>query len=274
MSGGKDTKKQSDTESTEDFVKAINEQTSDSLKCKLLALYKIQSQRDDILEKGYNEEFYSLEFGYNKEYSLINKELSDIVSSGVPIPHFWKTAIENSLFFTVNDKDKEILNFLTNIEIKHSETDKKSMTVSFHFSQNPFFDHTVLEKLYVFNKKEDTFTEAKSTEIKWKGDAPNIKIVKKKIKKGKTNSTITKEKKVSSFFNIFESKDADDEEDEEKEDDEEANLGEEADFIQNELVPFGMEFYLDLQKLAGLAGNDNDEVSEESEDEKPKKRKK
>lgn len=272
MSDTKDTKKHTDDETTEDFVKAINEQKSDSMKVQLLALYKNQSKRDDILEKGYNEEFYNLEYGYNTKYAEINKELSSIVMSDPPIPHFWKTAIENSMFFPVNDKDKEILNFLTNIEVKHSEVDKKSITVYFHFSQNPFFDHTVLEKSYTFNKKEDTYTEAKSTEIKWKGDAPNIKIVKKKVKRGKTNSTITKEKKVESFFNIFEAKDEDEEEEEEEEDKE---LGEEADFIQSELIPFAMEFYLDLQKLSALMGHDQeDEEEEEEEDDKPKKKKK
>lgn len=260
-------------EGVQEFEEAINAQTSDSLKAKLVFLYKNQERRDDILEKGYNEEFYTLEYGYNVQYNQIAKEISAIVNSGTPIPHFWKIALENSKFLPVNDKDKEILKHLTNIEIIFNEVDKKSFTLRFLFSENPYFEHSVLEKTYTFNKKEDTYSEAKSTEINWKGDAPNKKIVKKKIKKGKTNSTITKEKKVDSFFNIFEAKEEDeDEDDNEEKEDEDDELGSEADFFLNDLVPFAMEYYLDLQKLSSIK-DDGDEEEEDDEEEKPKKKK-
>ena len=276
MIKNKDTDKTPEEDSTQEFVEAINEQKSDSLKAKLLALYKNQTRRDELLEKGYNESFYNLEYSYNLQYHNINKELSSIVLSGTPIPNYWKVAIENSKYFPVNDKDKEILKHLTNIEIKHHETDKKSVTVTFTFSKNDFFEHSILEKSYTFNKKEDTFTEAKSTEIKWTGQAPNIKTIKKKIKKGKTTSTITKEKKVESFFNIFESKEKEDEEEEEEEETEDDDLGTEADFLVNDLVPFSMEYFLDLQKLSALDGLDggDDEGDDEGDDDKPKKYKK
>lgn len=275
----KDTKPEEDT-STKDFSDAINEIKDDSLKLKLLALYQNQTKRDEILEKGYNEEFYALEHKYNKQYSELNKELSNIVNSGTKIPEFWKTAIENSKYFQINEKDKEILKYLTNVEVSHSEDDKKSVTVTFHFSPNDFFEHSSLEKTYIFNKKEDNYTEAKSTEIKWLGTAPNIKTVKKKIKKGKTTSTITREKKVESFFNIFESKEKEEEEedDEEEDLDNEDDLGTEADFIVNDLVPFAMEYYLDLQKL-GLIDDfdhdhDHDEDDEDCDDDNKRKHKK
>ena len=247
----KDTSKPKEEDSTQEFADAINELKDDALKLKLVAIYQNQVKRDEILEKGYNEEFYALEHKYNKQYSELNKELSNIINSDTKIPEFWKTAIENSKYFQINEKDKEILKYLTNIEVAHSEDDKKSVTVSFHFSNNDFFEHKVLEKTYIFNKKEDNYTEAKSTEIKWLGTAPNIKTVKKKIKKGKTTSTITKEKKVDSFFNIFESKEKEDEEENEEDEDldNEDDLGTEADFIVNDLIPFAMEYYLDLQKL-------------------------
>lgn len=248
-----------------EFATAINASTSDSLKAKLLGLYKNQRVRDDLLEKGYNEEFYSLEYKYNLEYFQINKQISEIINQGTPIPFYWKTAIENAKFFPVNDKDKEILKYVTNIEIKHDENDKKSFTAYFTFSQNSFFDHTVLEKAYKFNKKEDGYTESKATEIKWKGEAPNIKVVKKKMKKGKNVSTVTKEKKVASFFNIFDNEDEDEEDDDENEDGS-PDLSSEADFIQNDLIPFSMEYYLDVQKLSAI-DDMADEMSENSEEE-------
>lgn len=250
-------------------------QKTDSIKTKLLALYKNQQVRDGILEKGYNEDFYNLEFKYNLQYSLINKEISEIVNQNTPIPNYWKVVVENSKFFTVNDKDKEILKYLTNVEIKHDETDKKSFTAYFTFSPNSFFDETVIQKYYKFNKKEDSYTESTSTQIKWKGDAPNVKVIKKKIKKGKNVSTVTKEKKVKSFFNIFEDENDDEDTDDDKGDEDETNLSSEADFIQNDMIPFSMEYYLDLQKLSGIDDHvDEAEDVEDSDDEGKKKKKK
>jgi len=268
MSDGKDKKLTEEQENIKEFTDAINEQKTDSLKAKLVFLYKNQQVRDDILEKGYNEDFYNLEFGYNKQYLDINKEIQDIVNEGSAIPNYWKTAIENAKFFKINDVDKEILKSLTNIEIKYDEADKKSFTIFFHFNENSFFEHKILEKTYNFNKKEDAYTTSKSTEIKWKGDAPNIKLVKKKMKKGKSVSTITKEKKVDSFFNIFE--DENEEEEEEKDND----LSTEADFFQNDLIPFSMEYYLDLQKFGNIDDNYGDDEEDEEDEEAGDKKKK
>jgi len=254
-----------------EFTQAINDQPSNSVKVKLLALYKNQQTRDDLLEKGYNEEFYNLEYKYNQEYMKINKEISEIINKDTPIENYWKIAIENAKFFPVNDKDKEILKFLTNIEVIHDPADKKSFTAYFYFAKNLFFDHSILEKAYKFNKKEDSYTESKATEIKWKGSAPNIKLVKKKVKKGKNINTIIKEKTCPSFFNIFVEKE---EEDNEEEKEDEPDLNSEADFIQNDLVPFSMEYYLDLQKLSGIDDGFNDDEEEENSDDESKKKKK
>ncbi len=270
-----ESKKSPEEQSAEDFAEAINQQSSESLKVKLLALYKNQNQRDDILEQGYNESFYAIEYGYHIKYNEINKEISSVINQGVRIPEYWRKVIENSKFFTVNDKDKEILKHLIDIEIKHDEADKKSFIVYFIFESNSFFDETVLEKQYIFNKKEDAYLEAKSKEINWKGSPPNIKMVKKKIKKGKTSSTITKEKKVDSFFNIFEAKQDDDEdEDNEEKEDDENDISSEAEFVLNDLVPFSMEYYLDIQKLSALDDQIDEDEDEDDEDDNAKGSKK
>merc|ERR1711865_49230 len=81
---------------------------SQSLKTKLVAVYKNQIARDDILEKGYNEEFYALEFGYNQQYINLNNDIQNIITEGTPIPNYWNVVVDNSKFFPLNDKDKEI----------------------------------------------------------------------------------------------------------------------------------------------------------------------
>jgi nucleosome assembly protein 1-like 1 len=277
MTTKEDNKKTVEEETAEEYTEAINQQKTDSLKVKFLSLYKNQNQRDEILEKGYNESFYNLEYQYAQQYIEINKEISKIVSEGTPIPNYWGKSIENAKFFPLNDKDKEILKHLKNIEVKYDEQDKKSFTAFFHFEQNSFFDLTVLKKTYKFDKKDDSYTESIGTQIEWKGDAPNIKLVKKKIKKGKTTSTITKEKKVESFFNIFESKKKEDDEDEDEDQDDEGmdeDISAEAEFVLNDLVPFSMEYYLDIQKLGDLEDMGADDEESEEEDDKPKKKKK
>ena len=270
------TKLSEEEQTANEFAEAINLQKTDSMKVKLLHLYSNQHKRDEILEKGYNEEYYTLEYAYNQRYSEINNETSSIVGSGVPIPLYWRTVIENAKFWEVNEKDKEILKYLTNVEVVINEQDKKSITVFFHFTQNSFFDHTVLSKMYKFSKKDDKYSESKSTEIVWKGDNPTLKIVKKKIKKGKNVSVVTKEKKVNSFFGLFEDKEADQEDNEEEEeaDQDKPDLSSEAEFIINDLVPFSVEYYLNLMKFAddGFAMPDGDD-EDDDEDQKPKKKK-
>lgn len=277
MTTKEDNKKTVEEETAEEYTEAINQQKTESLKVKFLSLYKNQNQRDEILEKGYNESFYNLEYQYAQQYIEINKEISKIVTEGTPIPNYWGKSIENAKFFPLNDKDKEILKHLKNIEVKYEGSDKKSFTALFHFEPNSYFDLPVLSKTYKFDKKEDAYTESVGTQIEWKGDAPNIKLVKKKIKKGKTTSTITKEKKVDSFFNIFESKnkeDDDEEEDEKDEDGMDEDISSEAEFVLNDLVPFSMEYYLDIQKLGDLEDMGADDEESEEEDDKPKKKKK
>ena len=59
------------------------------------------------------------------------------------------------------------------------------------------------------------------------------------------------------------------------EENEENDISQEADFIQNDLIPFSMEYYLDLQKLSNVDNmpEDDDEEAEEEEDNKKKKHK-
>lgn len=261
-------------ESTKEFEDAIQVQSSDSLKAKLVYLYKNQSLRDEILGKGYNEDFYSLEHGYNLEYVQIFRQIRDIINTGNPIPFYWRTAIINSKFFPVNKKDKEVLAHLTNIDAKLNLDDKKSFMLIFEFSQNPYFNHPFLEKTYTFDRKEDSFKASNMTQICWNTDAPNKKKVIKKVKKGKTNTKITKEKKVESFFNIFEHKEEPNEEEDESEE-ESDEVSSEADFFMEDLLPYSLEHYLDFQKFShehhdGCCSDDH----EEDDEDKPHKRKK
>lgn len=101
------------------------------------------------------------------------------------IPEFWKNAISNAQFFPVNDKDKEILIHLKNIELDLS-SDKLDFTINFYFETNEFFDHQKLSKTYIYDPDMYCPVSANATEIEWKeGKNPTLKIKTKKIKSNK-----------------------------------------------------------------------------------------
>ena len=52
-----------------------------------------------------------------------------------------------------------------------------------------------------------------------------------------------------------------------------AGLSSEADFVQNDLIPFSMEYYLDLQKLSSVINDGGDDDEEDEEEDKPKRKK-
>jgi hypothetical protein len=106
------------------------------------------------------------------------------VNNNTSITNYWRKALVNAKYFEVNEKDELVLNFLSDITIEFKE-DKKSFTAFFHFKQNPYFDATILEKTYLFNKKEDTYDKCTSPVIEWKDTPPNKKKVTKKIKSTK-----------------------------------------------------------------------------------------
>lgn len=81
----------------------------------------------------------------------------------------------------------------------------------------------------------------------------------KENKKGEKVNTITSEKPCPSFFDIFLDID-----DEKREDNNEPDITSEADFIQNDLIPFSMEYFIDIQKLNQLS--EDAEIAEINDD--------
>lgn len=196
----------------------------------------------------------------------------------VGIPEYWGKAIGNTDQFSpiVNDKDKKILRHLTNVTADIKETG--DFTLNFHFSQNEFFDATLLTREHILNQKDNSIEKIVSTEINWKSDElnPTIEKKQKKVKNKKTKDvkTVTKTEEVPSFFSFFKSydvsnkkpEDKDDEDDEDEEDEFEI-INEEYEvglFVKEELIPYSIEYYLDMNKTD--MGDMEDEEDMEEED--------
>lgn len=178
------------------------------------------------------------------------------------------------------EKDRAILNYLIDIRLELHEHDN-GYTLIFDFEPNSYFSNTTLTKKYHMSS-HNIIEKCEGCEIKWTaGSDPTKMKKKKKQKKGgkKTNVTVTV--KCDSFFNFFETIDANDEEqpkDEKDSDEEHAHgFGEKMDAdlelgncFKDDLIPLALEYYLGVIEQE----DDDDYGDEDEEDEKEKPAKK
>ncbi len=212
-------------------VEKINKIKSNSLKVKLLSLNLYRNQIIKLKNTDLSKESYPLKQIYDKKYFDIYTKISDIVSTNdislyenllteedykeyeinkeenteiKLIQNFWLNALENSKFFKINDKDKEVLEFLKSIKMEKIEEGK--IKLIFEFFDNDFFNNKTISKIYNFDYENDgkVFKTEYDT-INWKNDNVNPSLKKKIIKVKKGKKVITKEKltDVESFFDIF-----------------------------------------------------------------------
>merc|ERR1712151_1387234 len=169
----------------------------------------------------------------------------------VGIPGYWGKALGNSDQFApiMNEKDKKILQHLTNVTADIKETG--DFTLSFTFSPNDYFEQSLLTREHILNPQDNSPEKIVSTEVTWKSDEMNPTIEKKqkkvKNKKTKETKTVTKTEEVSSFFSFFKSYDISNKtkDDKEEDEDEEYEVGL---FVKEELIPYSIEYYLDMNK--------------------------
>lgn len=243
------------------------------------------------IEESYEKEFQTLKSGFDVKYRECYDQISAIVKGEVTtpqisaeektkygitegnegeagIPDYWMTAIKNSNYLMINEKDEEILKFLKDCRMKQADPSKADFTVEFEFAPNDFFSETVLTKTYFFDEKTEELTKTQGCPISWKSQDknPRIKVATKKVKKGKKTETKTTEKLVPSFFDIFA--------DESKG---EFMLADEGNFFREDFFANSLEYYLNLFPEEDDDFEDEemeDEEDEEDEEDKKDKKKK
>ncbi|XP_030220987.1 nucleosome assembly protein 1-like 4a isoform X1 [Gadus morhua] len=135
------------------------------------------------------------------------------------IPEFWLTIFKgvDMLSNMLEEHDEPILKHLKDIQVKYSEPGQPmSFTLEFHFESNPFFNSTVLTKVYRMKSEPESsepfsfegpeIIDCEGCPIDWqKGKDVTVKTIKKKQKhKGRgTVRTVTKQVPNDSFFNFF-----------------------------------------------------------------------
>jgi len=141
-----------------------------------------------------------------------NKKEENVVG----IPDFWFQALMRHPDFgnMIQEEDDDALKYLTDITTSLVDGGP-SFSIEFHFKSNPYFNETLLKKVYTITSQESTgeiYDHMESTEITWK---PGKNLTKRTIaiksnnKKGRggargaIQAVKTKETTVQSFFLFF-----------------------------------------------------------------------
>jgi len=188
------------------------------------------------------------------EDCLLYNIKKDDSSSISEIKYYWRIALVNCLYFTINEKDKIILNYLKDIIYIPDEEKYPNFKLEFIFDKNDYFKHDKITKEYFYKdgdneEIENTF----STDIIWESDEknPSKKITIKHRKKGRKKEKETIVKDVKSFFDIFNK--------ETRNKKQECN---EANFFKDDFFPNNLEYFLGIMKI-----DEDYEEEEEIEDE-------
>ena len=259
------------------------DEASDNIKSKLIIISEIHLEQKRVENDQYLKEYDALEDKYEKKYAEIYEKINSVVKSKEkieltpeemkqydikdeaevetkPIDDYWEKVVINSRYFTITEKDKKILKYLTNVKyIKYPES-LNDFRVDFYFEKNDFFENEILSKKYIFGK-DSSVKKAEGTSIDWKSPDKNTTIekIKKKVKKGKKYITETKEQKVDSFFSFF------------SQVDNMTFISDEVTFFREDLFGNQLEYYLDIVSKTKNGGLDDDDDLDEDYDKNDKK---
>jgi nucleosome assembly protein 1-like 1 len=206
-----------------------------------------------------------------KDVDVLPVDTKDIKGEGVS--GFWLKAMLNNptIVKKITEKDRPILQYLVDLRLDPHEAGF-GFDLTFQFAKNTYFEETELKKSFVLGKP-NVIEKLVGTPITWKAGCD---VTKTKKKKGKGKKKHTVEVKAESFFNFFETVEAEKKEVDQDSSDEKQEDGDEHDAqaeqmeqdfdlgttIRDELIPSALEFYLGVvdEDLS-----DDEEWADESE---------
>ena len=265
-------------------IQDLKSEVSDNVKSKLLLLSQLHLEYKKFENDKFGFEYDSLQDIYDRQYIEINNKIDEIVNSkeniqltpeemeqyGIKeecepkeIEDYWEKVIINSRYFTITDKDKIILKYLTKVKIEKFPENLNDFRVDFYFKENEFFNNEILSKKYIYGK-DSLIKKAEGTNIDWKSPDKNTTIekVKKRIKKGKKYINEIKETKVDSFFSFF------------AQVDDMSFITDEVTFFKEDLFTNQLEYYMDIVSKTKKGAFDDDEDDDLDDDYDDKKNKK
>ena len=252
------------------------DEVSDNVKSKLILLSDLHMEYKKFENEQYGKEYDQLQDKYDRLYQEINAKIDDIVNTkekieltaeemekyGITddgetksIDDYWEKVILNSRYFTITDKDKVILKYLTKVKMEKLPESLMDFKVDFYFKENEFFSNEILSKKFIYGK-DALLKKAEGTTINWVSSDKNTTIekVKKRVKKGKKYITEFKESKVDSFFSFF------------SQVEDMSFLTDEVTFFKEDLFGNQLEYYMDIVSKTKNGGEDEDLDEDEDGD--------
>ncbi|XP_037070097.1 protein SET-like [Pollicipes pollicipes] len=203
-----------------------------------------QNEIDALNEKA-SEEILKVEQKYNKLRKPFFEKRSNIIKK---IPNFWVTAFVNhpQVSALLDEEEEECLHHMTQLEVEEFDDIKSGYRIKFHFSSNPYFSNTVLQKEFHLGSSDP---KSESTKIDWKDKmnlAQNAKSRIEKFKQGRKRGLETK-----SFFLWFE-------------DHEDPSQDDIAEVIKDDMWPNPLQYFLvpDIEVENGVEEEEDEDVAE------------
>lgn len=231
----------------------------------------ITTHMDDIIEgkRAVTEEEINFWKQEDPEYTPDPQNNTAEVIKG-----FWKGFLVNGDFY-VGEHDAPILEHLLHIDAKtdvdEADDSKKIITLSFDFADNEFFEN---KNLFVkLHSENEEAVRSEASEIKWKNN-PTVEKTQKKQKNKRSGQTrvIHKEVQKKSFFEIFNKYEADEDEegDQKNNEDEDGTMNlyilEETINDILDMMPYALEYYLDVRPDEDEEGKTIEEEDEEDDE--------
>ncbi|CAI4224508.1 unnamed protein product [Auanema sp. JU1783] len=134
----------------------------EEVKKALIELDIIQNDIDIINEKAYDE-ILKIEQKYNSLRVPHYEKRIELIKN---IPKFWATTILNhpQLCTIIEDREVELLNAITNIEVEEAEDARSGYKIRFTFAPNDYLENEKVEKEFIISEKPASTT----TPIRWK----------------------------------------------------------------------------------------------------------
>lgn len=267
------------------------------LECKYSALYsELFNRRTDIVRGKVEPTDKECEFNEGYESPDDNDQtvkdlrgrlniVKDLQTGACGIPEFWLMVLKNArqTYDLIQPHDEPILRHL--VDVKSTlQTDPMGFTITFHFTENPFFGNRLLTKEYEMSCFVDErspwsfygpqIVRSKGCTIDWK---PGMDVTQKTIhKKDKQKKKIQPNIEVNvveneSFFHFFNPPKVED--DGEQNDELECRLAEDYSigvFLREKLVPHAVLYYTGEapdDETTDESDTESDECYEEESDE-------
>ncbi|XP_062106661.1 NAP1-related protein 2-like isoform X2 [Humulus lupulus] len=163
----------------------------------VLSIEKLQEAQDELekVNEEASDKMLEVEQKYNEIRRPMYLKRNDVIKT---IPDFWLTAFLSHpvLCDILSEEDQKIFKHLDSLDVEDFKDLKSGYSITFNFTENPYFEDTKLTKSFSFS--DEGTTQITGTLIKWKeGMAALVNGVNDE-KKGKKRS-ITHQ----SFFSWF-----------------------------------------------------------------------